>query len=51
MWEMEKKWLRVKVSVVIGDTLCNCGLFFTVLHSPRDRKGRFWKLNKLWKDL
>lgn len=19
--------------------------------SPRDRKGRFWKLNKLWKDL
>lgn len=45
----EKKWLRVKVSVVIGDSLCYFRLFFTILHNPRDRKGSFWKLKKLWR--
>lgn len=42
MWKMKKlSKFRVKVSMVIVDTLCNCGLFITVLHNSRDRRKIF----------
>lgn len=33
--------------MVIVDSLHDCGLFFMVLHRPRSRRGRFWKLTEM----